>query len=116
VDSLVEGVERSGRRDPALHLGAGPDESELERRERGHDVEDVDVPDMPMRTIFPLSPPWPPATVTPERSRISRTSATPSMASGTRIAVTTAERSSSGEKSSSPIAFAPARAARPRRR
>ena len=35
--------------------------------------------------------------------------------SGARIAVTTAERSSSGEKSSRPIAFTPARQARPRR-
>ena len=39
----------------------------------------------------------------------------PSTPSGARIAVTTAERSSSGEKSSSPMAFAPSRQARPRR-
>ncbi len=53
--------------------------------------------------------------VTPEASRIEDTIAWPSTSSGMRMAVTTAELSASGEKSSSPIALTPARAARPRR-
>src|SRR6185436_8826588 len=73
-------------------------------------------PMWPIRTIFPRSGPWPPAIVIPERSRSVRTTAVPSTPSGTPIAVTTTDRSSSGEKSSSPIAFTPARQARPSRR
>ncbi len=44
------------------------------------------------------------------------TSSPESISSGTLTAVTTAERSSSGEKSSRPIALIPSRQARPRRR
>jgi hypothetical protein len=54
-----------------------------------------------------------PATVMPKRTCSARTSSRASMPSGVRIAVTIADRSSSGENSSSPIAFAPSRHARP---
>src|SRR5207248_272975 len=70
-------------------------------------------PMWPIRKIFPFSEAWPFAIVIPNRSRSPRTSSVASIPSGARIAVTTAERSSSGEKSSSPIALAPSRQARP---
>src|SRR5207248_1563464 len=70
-------------------------------------------PMWPIRKIFPFSEDWPFAIVIPNRSRSPRTSSVASIPSGARIAVTTAERSSSGEKSSSPIALAPSRQARP---
>ena len=64
---------------------------------------------------MPLSGPWPGASVIPNRSRRSSRSCAPSIGSGTRTVVTTAERSSSGEKSSRPIALMPSRQARPSR-
>src|SRR4051812_45569069 len=69
----------------------------------------------PMRKTLPLSAPWPGASVMPNWSRSVSTRSPESTPSGATIVVTTAERSSSGENSSRPIAFAPARAARPRR-
>src|SRR3982750_4439744 len=63
----------------------------------------------PIRKIFPFSAAWPFAIVIPKRSRSVATTSVASTPSGARIAVTTAERSSSGEKSSRPIAFAPSR-------
>src|SRR6266511_5196185 len=72
-------------------------------------------PMWPMRKILPLRSPWPFAIVIPKRSRSAATTSVASTPSGVRIAVTTAERSSSGEKSSSPIALAPSRQARPSR-
>ena len=63
----------------------------------------------------PSARPWPPAIVTPCRSRSARARSVESIPSGMRAAVTTAERSSSGENSSRPIALIPARQARPRR-
>ena len=68
-----------------------------------------------MRKIFPFRSPWPPMSWTPWTSRRRSRNSPTSRPSGARIAVTTAERSSSGEKSSRPIAFTPARQARPRR-
>ena len=64
-------------------------------------------PMWPMRKIFPFRSPWPGASVTPCLSRRWRSSAVPSTPSGARTAVTTAEVSSSGEKSSRPIALMP---------
>ena len=72
-------------------------------------------PMWPIRKIFPFRSPCPPASVIPKRSRSAEMISPASIPSGARTAVTTALRSSSGEKSSSPIAFTPARAARPRR-
>ena len=72
-------------------------------------------PMCPIRKIFPFRCCWPGASVTPCRSRRWSSSSSLSIPSGARIAVTTAAVSSSGEKSSRPIAFTPARAARPRR-
>ena len=72
-------------------------------------------PMWPIRKICPFSTPWPPAIVTPWRSRNASVRSPESIPSGMRAAVTTAERSSSGEKSSSPIALMPARQARPSR-
>ena len=73
-------------------------------------------PMWPMRKIFPLKcalarrqrDAVPVAQVAEQLGAVDRRP-------GTRTAVTTAAESSSGEKSSSPIAFTPARAARPRR-
>src|SRR5581483_3210631 len=72
-------------------------------------------PMWPIRKTLPLRWAWPGASVTPWRSRRWSRSVSASIPSGARIAVTTAELSSSGENSSSPIAFTPARAARPSR-
>ena len=67
-------------------------------------------PMWPMRKIFPLSAPWPGASVTPCCvAQVAEQRRSPSTPSGARTAVTTAEVSSSGENSSSPIALRPAR-------
>src|SRR5437868_2347660 len=72
-------------------------------------------PMWPMRKIFPFRSACPFARVMPKRLRTAEMISPESMPSGLRTAVTTALRSSSGENSSRPIAFAPARAAQPRR-
>src|SRR3954471_1141300 len=72
-------------------------------------------PMWPRRKILPFSSPWPFAIVMPKRSRTPRITSPESIPAGARTAVTTALRSSSGEKRSRPSAFTPARAARPRR-
>src|SRR5436309_3533963 len=72
-------------------------------------------PMWPRRKILPSRSPCPFAIVIPKRLRRPLTMSVESIPSGARTAVTTALRSSSGEKSSRPIAFAPARAARPSR-
>ncbi len=91
-------------------------ERELDRAERGRDVEDVVI--SRCGRSGRSSPSGRPARRRSSRrsDRGARGRARRSRSpSATRIAVTTAERSSSGEKSSSPIAFAPSRQARPRR-
>src|SRR5581483_6617733 len=45
-DSLLVRLERARDRDPALDVGAELDERQLDRRERGRDVEDVEPPDV----------------------------------------------------------------------
>src|SRR5439155_10370472 len=72
-------------------------------------------PMWPMRKILPFNSARPFAIVMPNRLRSPSTISVASTPSGARIAVTTADRSSSGENSSSPIAFAPSRQARPSR-
>src|SRR5207248_5486445 len=70
-------------------------------------------PQCAIRAILPLSCPWPPAMVTPTRSRISLGTFAPSTESGSLIAVTTLAFSSSGPKSSRSSALTAARAAPP---
>ncbi len=69
-----------------------------------------------MRAILPLSWFWPPAIVMPYLSRIVFGTFAPSMPSGSLIAVTTFEFSSSGPNSSRSSALTACRAARPSRR
>ena len=91
-------------------------ERQLDGRERGRDVEDVepadvaDAEDLALQVL--LAGRERDAVPVAEVQQQLVASRCPS---GARIAVTTAAVSSSGEKSSSPIALTPARAARPSR-
>ena len=109
------GFEGTGDGGAALDPGTELRERQLDSRERGRDVEDVEPADVADPEDLALQR----ALSRRERDAVPVAQMPQQLvavdALGARIAVTTAELSSSGEKSSRPIALMPARAARPRR-
>ena len=115
-DGGLERFERPRNCDASLDVGAELAERQLDRGERRRDVEDVEPADVADPEDLRLSAaPCPGASVTPCRSRRCSSNSSESIPSGARTAVTTAAESSSGEKSSRPIALMPGagRAAEP---
>ena len=109
-------LERARDGDAALDVGARLGERELDPGQRRRDVEDVEPADVADAEDLALERALARCERDARCGRAGRAgTALPSTASGTRTAVTTAELSSSGEKSSRPIAFTPSRQARPRR-